>query len=105
MHPHVSSPVSVLGVRSFVYAHTYVDPAMSDAPACHLSGIGPEFLGRVRLGSSIASLAGVWIFQNFLKEIKISQVLFWTNVAAVPLGFTQVNVMTGGLPTGAFERV
>lgn len=58
----------------------------------HLSGIGPEFLGRVRLGSSIASLAGVWIFQNFLKEIKISRILFWTTVAAVPLGFTQVAV-------------
>ncbi|CAN0183525.1 unnamed protein product, partial [Ectocarpus sp. 8 AP-2014] len=47
--------------------------------------VGPEFLGRVRLGSSIASLVGVWIFQSFLKETKISKVLFWTAVAAVPL--------------------
>ncbi|CBN78031.1 conserved unknown protein [Ectocarpus siliculosus] len=53
-------------------------------------GVGPEFLGRVRLGSSIASLVGVWIFQSFLKETKISKVLFWTAVAAVPLGFTQL---------------
>lgn len=54
------------------------------------TGVGPEFLGRVRLGSSIASLGGVWIFQNFLKETKISRVLFWTALVAVPLGFTQV---------------
>jgi len=53
-------------------------------------GLGPEFLGRVRLASSIASLFGVWIFQNFLKEVKISQVLFWTTILAVPLGLTQV---------------
>lgn len=53
-------------------------------------GLGPEFLGRVRLASSIASLFGVWIFQNFLKETKISQVLFWTTILAVPLGLTQV---------------
>lgn len=55
------------------------------------TGVQPEFLGRVRLGSSIASLVGVWIFQSFLKEIKISTVLLWTALASVPLGFTQVN--------------
>ncbi|CAM9512990.1 unnamed protein product [Hapterophycus canaliculatus] len=53
-------------------------------------GVGPEFLGRVRLGSSIASLAGVWIFQSFLKETKISRVLLWTTLVTVPLGFTQL---------------
>lgn len=55
------------------------------------TGVQPEFLGRVRLGSSIASLVGVWIFQSFLKEIKISRVLLWTALASVPLGFSQVN--------------
>lgn len=59
---------------------------------CHYLGIGPEFLGRVRLGSSIASLGGVWIFQTFLKETKISTVLFWSTLLAVPLGFSQVTV-------------
>lgn len=54
------------------------------------TGVGKEFLGRVRLGSSIASLVGVWIFQSFLKETKISKVLFWTALVSVPLGFTQV---------------
>ncbi|CAN0036385.1 unnamed protein product [Discosporangium mesarthrocarpum] len=53
-------------------------------------GIGPEFLGRVRLGSSIATLAGVWIFQNFLKEVKVSRVLLWSALISVPLGLTQL---------------
>ncbi|CAM9168533.1 unnamed protein product [Choristocarpus tenellus] len=53
-------------------------------------GVGPEFLGRVALGSSIASLAGVGIFQYFLKSVKISRVLFWTALVSLPLGFTQL---------------
>lgn len=66
--------------------------AAQNMPRFVATGVGPEFLGRVRLGSSIASLVGVWIFQSFLKETKISKVLFWTAVAAVPLGFTQVRL-------------
>ncbi|CAN0014449.1 unnamed protein product, partial [Phaeothamnion confervicola] len=57
-------------------------------------GVGPEFLGRVRLGSSIASLAGVWIFQQYLREVRISAILFWITVVAVPLGFTQLMLIT-----------
>eukprot|EP00611_Tribonema_gayanum_P032266 TRINITY_DN954_c0_g1_i2.p1 TRINITY_DN954_c0_g1~~TRINITY_DN954_c0_g1_i2.p1 ORF type:complete len:492 (+),score=68.81 TRINITY_DN954_c0_g1_i2:1589-3064(+) len=52
--------------------------------------VGPEFLGRVRLGSSIASLLGVWIFQTYLKEVRISTIMFWTSIVSVPLGFTQL---------------
>lgn len=61
------------------------------------TGVGPEFLGRVKLGSSIASLVGVWIFQSFLKETKISKVLLWTALASVPLGFTQVKGRYSGV--------
>lgn len=39
----------------------------------------------------------MWIFQSFLKETKISKVLLWTALASVPLGFTQVNLVTGYL--------
>ena len=69
------------------------------------TGIGPEFLGRVRLGSSIASLGGVWIFQTFLKETKISSVLFWSTLLAVPLGFTQVSVAASRTQTRVFVCV
>jgi len=50
--------------------------------------IGPEFLGRVRLGSSIASLLGVWLYQSKLKELPVSKVLLWSTIISVPLGFT-----------------
>jgi len=48
-------------------------------------GMGPEFLGRVRLGTSIASLAGVWLYQRYLREVPISKVLLWTTLASVPV--------------------
>jgi len=49
--------------------------------------ITPEFFGRLRLASSIASLAGVWIFQSYLKEVPISKMLLYTTLIGVPLGF------------------
>jgi len=45
----------------------------------------PEFLGRVRLGTSIASLAGVWLYQRYLREVPIAKILFWTTLASVPV--------------------
>jgi len=38
-------------------------------------GFQPEFLGRVRLVTSIASLVGVWLFQRFLKTIPFRVIL------------------------------
>lgn len=67
-------------------------PVPRDFHMTSTKGVGPEFLGRVKLGSSIASLVGVWIFQSFLKETKISAVLLWTALASVPLGLTQVSI-------------
>mmetsp|Transcript_23426 Transcript_23426/g.36089 ORF Transcript_23426/g.36089 Transcript_23426/m.36089 type:complete len:481 (-) Transcript_23426:3909-5351(-) len=32
-------------------------------------GMGPEFLGRVRLVTAIASLVGVWLYQRFLRSV------------------------------------
>lgn len=45
----------------------------------------PEYLGRVRLGASIASLVGVWLYQRFLRDVPIHQVLKWTTLASVPV--------------------
>ena len=77
--------------------NTAHDKACLCCSAAPYTGVGPEFLGRVKLGSNIASLAGVWIFQSFLKQKKISTVLFWTALASVPLGFTQVSPYPGSL--------
>ncbi|KAG5177150.1 BT1 family-domain-containing protein [Tribonema minus] len=46
--------------------------------------VGPEFLGRVRLGRASP------IFQTYLKEVRINTIMFWTSIVSVPLGFTQL---------------
>ena len=35
-------------------------------------GMGPEFLGRVRLVTAAASLAGVWGYQKYLRAVSLS---------------------------------
>ena len=57
-------------------------------------GFKPEFLGSVRLASSIASLVGVLLFRTFLKEAKVKDVIFWTTIASVPLALTQTLLTT-----------
>jgi len=57
-------------------------------------GFEPEFLGRVRLVSSFASLAGVWIFQRFLKTISFRQVLGWSTLISAVLGMSVLLLVT-----------
>ena len=57
-------------------------------------GFEPEFLGRVRLVSSFASLAGVWIFQRFLKTVSFRQVLGWSTVISAVLGMSVLLLVT-----------
>jgi len=57
-------------------------------------GFEPEFLGRVRLVSSFASLAGVWIFQRFLKTVPFRQVLGWSTVISSVLGMSALLLVT-----------
>lgn len=53
-------------------------------------GFPPEFLGKLRLFSSVASLGGVLLYRSFLKDIPLQQILFWTALASAPLGLSQV---------------
>jgi folate/biopterin transporter len=57
-------------------------------------GFGPEFLGRVRLVSSIASLVGVWMFQRFLKTIPLRQIFLWSTIISAVLGMTTLILVT-----------
>lgn len=57
-------------------------------------GFQPEFLGRVRLFTSIAGLIGIWIFQRFLKAVPFRQIFGWSTVIAVLFGFTPVLLVT-----------
>jgi len=54
----------------------------------------PEFLGRVRLVTSVAALVGVWLFQRYLREVPIRRMLFWTTVLSSGLGFTSLLLVT-----------
>ncbi len=70
-------------------------------------GLGPEFLGRVRLVTAAASLAGVWGYQKFLRTVPIKKILLWTSIASAPLGLIQLLLITHanrslGIPDTAF---
>ncbi len=57
-------------------------------------GFTPEFLGRVRLVTSLASLLGVWLFQRFLKTVPFRQILIWTTLLSSLLGLTALLLVT-----------
>lgn len=56
--------------------------------------MGPEFLGRVRLVTAGAGLVGVWLYNQYLKTVKIKDILFWSTVASFPLGLLPVLLIT-----------
>ena len=53
-------------------------------------GFTPEFLGRVKLVTSIASLLGVGLYNGFLKNVPLRKIFLGTTVAGTALGLTQV---------------
>jgi folate/biopterin transporter len=57
-------------------------------------GFTPEFLGRVRLVTSLASLLGVWLFQRFLKTIPFRKIFLWTTLFSTLLGLTALLLVT-----------
>jgi hypothetical protein len=57
-------------------------------------GLGPEFLGRVRLLTAGAGLVGVFLYQKFLRTQSIKDVLFWCTLASFPLGMLPVLLIT-----------
>jgi folate/biopterin transporter len=54
----------------------------------------PEFLGRVRLVTSLASLFGIWIFQRFLKSVPFRVIFGWSTVISAVLGMTMLLLVT-----------
>ena len=57
-------------------------------------GIGPEFLGRVRVGTSLASIFGIWAYRAYLQEVPIKSTLKWTAIASSTLGLSQLLLVT-----------
>jgi folate/biopterin transporter len=55
---------------------------------------GPEFLGRVRLVTNLASLVGIWIFQRYLKTLPFRVIFGWSTVLSAALGMTMLLLVT-----------
>ncbi|KAL7144743.1 hypothetical protein ABFS83_07G032600 [Erythranthe nasuta] len=58
-------------------------------------GFTPEFLGRVKLVTSIASLLGVGLYNGFLKTVCLRKIFLVTTIIGSALGMTQVLLVTG----------
>lgn len=54
----------------------------------------PEFLGRVRLATSLAALLGIGIYQKFLKQVSFRNMLGWSTVISAVLGMTTLLLVT-----------
>jgi folate/biopterin transporter len=57
-------------------------------------GFTPEFLGQVRLISSLASLIGIFVFQRYLKAVPFRTIFGWTTVLSSLLGLTTLLLVT-----------
>jgi folate/biopterin transporter len=57
-------------------------------------GFEPEFLGRVRLVTSLAGLIGIGLYQKFLKTIPFRPMLGWCTIISCLLGFTSLILVT-----------
>ncbi|NEQ30747.1 MAG: folate/biopterin family MFS transporter [Leptolyngbya sp. SIO4C5] len=57
-------------------------------------GFEPEFLGRVRLVTSVAALIGIWIFQRFLRSVSFRRIFAWSTVLSALLGLTMLLLVT-----------
>ncbi|KAL6522652.1 hypothetical protein OROHE_016499 [Orobanche hederae] len=58
-------------------------------------GFTPEFLGRVKLVTSVASLVGVGLYNGFLKGVRLRKIFLVTTIIGSALGMTQVLLVTG----------
>ncbi|XP_022138196.1 folate-biopterin transporter 1, chloroplastic-like isoform X2 [Momordica charantia] len=58
-------------------------------------GFTPEFLGRVKLVTSVASLIGVGLYNGFLKKVPLRKIFLVTTIFGCALGMSQVLLVTG----------
>lgn len=54
----------------------------------------PEFLGRVRLVTSIASLIGIWLFQRFFKAVPFRTIFAYSTIISAVLGMSTLLLVT-----------
>lgn len=91
------SQKSILYPAIFVFlwqATPTADTAMLYFETNHL-GFTTEFLGRIRLLASIASLLGVGVYNTWLKDVELKKIFLWTAFLGTGLGMTQLMLITG----------
>ncbi|HEY9889707.1 MAG TPA: folate/biopterin family MFS transporter [Candidatus Obscuribacterales bacterium] len=54
----------------------------------------PEFLGRVRLVTSVAARVGVWLVQRFLKNVPFRVIFGWSTLISAVLGLSTLLLIT-----------
>ncbi len=57
-------------------------------------GFSAEFLGRLRLVTSAAAIAGIWLFQRFFKKVPFRIIFRWTILISAVLGLTSLLLVT-----------
>ncbi|MGK7933726.1 MAG: folate/biopterin family MFS transporter [Microcystaceae cyanobacterium] len=57
-------------------------------------GFEAEFLGRVRLVTSLAAMVGIFIYQKHLKTVSFPKILGWSIVLSTLLGLTSLILIT-----------
>jgi hypothetical protein len=67
-------------------------------------GFTPEFLGRVRLAGSLASLVGVGVYNFVLKDVPLRKMFLYTALLGTALGMTQILLITGLPPLSYLEQ-
>lgn len=93
----VLTAMMTVTVALIAQATPSADTAMFFFQTNHLH-FSAEFLGRVRLVGSIASLAGVGTYNYLLKDVPLTKMFFWTAVLGTGLGLTQLILITGNGP-------
>lgn len=57
-------------------------------------GFQAEFLGRVRLVTSLAALLGIWVFQRFLRAVPFRTIFAWSTLLSSLLGMSMLLLVT-----------
>ena len=50
---------------------------------------GPEFMGRVRLAGSFASLVGIYLYNSYFKRVSLRKMFRWSAIVGTGLSLTQ----------------
>ncbi|KAE8658352.1 Folate-biopterin transporter 1 [Hibiscus syriacus] len=86
----------VIGPSRFLCLQHFVSPTKGSFDfSTNKLGFTPEFLGRVNLVTSGASLVGVGLYNGFLKNVPLRKIFLATTISGSILGMTQVFLVTG----------